>query len=385
MQEENIVISEVKNVSRYISSDTTKVLWAMTAGRCEFKGCNQILFKHHVTGDHGNFAETAHIYAFSEGGTRHSPYTGSKINDIGNLLLVCDRCHKLIDKPSNESVYTADVLKEYKRSHETRIRIVTDIIEDLKTTIISYSSKIGSKDIRIPYDAMSLAVIPDKYPESDSYLSINPDISVSDDDPRYWEIYSDHMEEKLHKYIQSRKTDHISLFAVAPQPLLFKLGTILNRNFNVSVRQPQSSIGDWKWSTDNKAIEILTEICAVDGTSAAVALVVDFSARIDSTVINSIVGMMPIYRISIAQPNPKCIHSVQDIAEFVKHYRETLNRIRANHSGILQLHLFAASPVSIVVEMGRHWMEKGDPQVLFYDRNPIRDGFHRTMVFGRLT
>ena len=92
MAEENgkqLEVKEVKSVSRKIKPATERMLWGISAGICEFDGCTNKLYSHHVTKEKVNLAEKAHIYAFSKGGKRPSLLRSSaKINDIDNLMLV---------------------------------------------------------------------------------------------------------------------------------------------------------------------------------------------------------------------------------------------------------------------------------------------------------
>jgi len=54
-----------------IGVGTERLLWGITAGRCEFRGCNKPLYVHDVTGAVENLAEKAHIYAVSPRGARY--------------------------------------------------------------------------------------------------------------------------------------------------------------------------------------------------------------------------------------------------------------------------------------------------------------------------
>ena len=116
-----LIAYKVTNISREIKPSTERMLWGVSAGVCEFGGCTNKLFSHHVTKENVNLSEKAHIYAFSAGGKRPSllRFT-SKINDIDNLMLVCERCHKLID--SEDTEYSAEQLMAMKKEHESKAR-----------------------------------------------------------------------------------------------------------------------------------------------------------------------------------------------------------------------------------------------------------------------
>jgi HNH endonuclease len=73
-------------------------LFVQAGGRCEFDGCNKYLLEHHVTLREGNFAEVAHIVAFQPEGPRgRAGQRPREINNVGNLMLLCPDCHKVID------------------------------------------------------------------------------------------------------------------------------------------------------------------------------------------------------------------------------------------------------------------------------------------------
>ena len=73
-----------KQISRYIKPAVEKELWARAAGRCQFDGCNKILYKSSVTQERVNISEKAHIYSISEKGPRGwDPFRNKKaLNDI---------------------------------------------------------------------------------------------------------------------------------------------------------------------------------------------------------------------------------------------------------------------------------------------------------------
>ena len=59
------VPSPVVKPSRAIDAKTTLFLHVRAAGRCEFDNCNEYLLEHEPTGTPGNYAERAHMWAFS--------------------------------------------------------------------------------------------------------------------------------------------------------------------------------------------------------------------------------------------------------------------------------------------------------------------------------
>ena len=91
-------VSPVVLVTRSVRPFTRLLLFVRAGGRCQFDGCNGFLLEHPLTITKGNFAEVAHIVAFSREGPRGSAQSRpADVNDVRNLMLLGPQCHKLID------------------------------------------------------------------------------------------------------------------------------------------------------------------------------------------------------------------------------------------------------------------------------------------------
>src|ERR1039457_223971 len=125
-----------KEVTRYIKPKAERELWARAAGRCQFDGCNRLVYKSPVTQEQVNISEKAHIYSFSENGPRGwGPFVTNQteLNDVSNLLLVCQDCHKTIDQDEKGKRYSAELLLRWKAEHERRVNIVTGVAPSKKS------------------------------------------------------------------------------------------------------------------------------------------------------------------------------------------------------------------------------------------------------------
>ena len=79
-----------------IPTDVKRDLWFAAHGRCEFAGCNKILFQHGITMDKCNISNYAHIIGDSAKGPRGDEEKSKALSkDINNLILLCPECHKL--------------------------------------------------------------------------------------------------------------------------------------------------------------------------------------------------------------------------------------------------------------------------------------------------
>lgn len=363
-----IEVEEVKIPSRHIQADTTRMLWAVSAGMCECSGCTNRLYTHHVTKENINLAQRAHIYAFSKGGKRFSRLVPrTKINDIDNLMLVCGNCHELID--SSNTDYSAEQLLLMKKEHEERIRLLTSIKPDLQSEVVIYNCNIGDRPIRIQEYHANESITPSFYPARITPINLSPDLRLYDSDQDFWGVMVKDLERELEAHEPSIRNKHISLFAVAPQPLLFKLGTLLNRNYNVSVRQPQGDIASWRWQKENQTINLqLHELGTTYSNKAAISI--EITATLSDNEIESIFGQHRIYRIVANDCSPSAIKSEADLIAVRQEYRNVLNRIRLECSPDVQVSLLPIAPASVSIEAGRQLM-KGDPAITIYDRNYI--------------
>lgn len=137
-----------KELLRNIADSVQRQLWARAAGRCQFAGCNRILYRSPVTLEDVNISEQAHIYSFSKDGPRgHGPHKSNSkdLNNIENLMLVCHDCHKKIDADKKGEKYSAQMLQEWKSQHEQRIYIATGIDPEKKTNVVFYTANISEQ------------------------------------------------------------------------------------------------------------------------------------------------------------------------------------------------------------------------------------------------
>lgn len=378
--EEELIAYKVKNISREIKPATERMLWGVSAGICEFSGCTNKLFSHHVTKENVNLSEKAHIYAFSAGGKRPSLLRFTpKINDIDNLMLVCERCHKLID--SEDTEYSAEQLMAMKKEHEDRIALLSSIKPDLQSEIVIYNANIANSSLKISDYAAKSAVVPKHYPARANPINFSPDLKIYDNETNYWQIMEQHLEREWVQYEPILRDKHISLFAIAPQPLLFKLGMLMNRNYNVEVRQSQGAIDNWSWRCDrqtaNIGVDILPEISPEDD----VVVTFELTAKLSEEELRAEFGRGTIYRITTPSCDSEIIKGWRDLRAVIDEYRKVLNTIRETKGQNITIKLVPIAPVSVSIEAGRKTM-KGDPTIVIFDRNYITKKWTKTLVLN---
>ena len=104
-------------VSRSISKQIIKKLYAISGNQCAFPDCNEKL----VTENGTVVSEMCHIEGIALKAPRHNTtLTPEQTNDFPNLIVLCLKHHTIIDK--EESSYTVDILKKMKQDHENNFR-----------------------------------------------------------------------------------------------------------------------------------------------------------------------------------------------------------------------------------------------------------------------
>lgn len=95
-----------------------KILCTRSGNRCANPSCQQELVINKTGSDKESLvAQMAHIKGEKAGAPRYdSDMTDKQRNSYENLILLCNRCHKMIDDQPN--TYTVEALLEMKQNHE---------------------------------------------------------------------------------------------------------------------------------------------------------------------------------------------------------------------------------------------------------------------------
>lgn len=363
----------VVEVTRHIKSVVERELWARAGGRCQFSGCNELLYKSPITQEAVNLAEKAHIYSFSEKGPRGwGPFKLGleKLNDISNLMLVCNGCHEKIDQDKQGVRYSAELLIRWKAEHEERIEIVTAITPDKKSHVLIYGANIGSEKSPIEYHACVRAMFPNWYPAQERPILTSTRSELKDNTAQYWQSEMQHLlrsfKSKIYPLIEDHQCKHFSLFALAPQPLLIWLGALLTDKISVETYQLHREPKGWGWQEFESDFNYI--IRKPSSFSGRVALVIALSDNISHERITRVLGNdASIWEITIDNPHNDFMKGKQQLSMFRKYIRSLMVDIKREHGSATPLHIFPAMPVSCAIELGRARMPKADMPWRIFD------------------
>lgn len=369
-----------REVTRHIPHTTQVLLWGRAAGRCEFAGCNQPLWRSSVTQEPVNIAQKAHIYSFSADGPRGNlGVSDAYLNSIDNLLLVCHECHRKIDQREDGGRYTGALLQAMKADHERRIEIATGIAANKKSHVLLYGANIGDHSSPLNFVEAAEALFPGHYPAEASPIALGTvNSSFGDRDATFWEVESENLRRLFARRVRERlavgEIDHLSVFALAPQPLLVLLGTLLGDILKVEVYQRHREPQGWAWPRSASVAPFVVHEPA--DFSGPPALVLSLSATVTPDRILSVLGReSAIWTVAIGLPHNDFVKSPEQLSQFRALLRPLLDRIKAAHGQTTPLHVFPVAPVSLAIELGRVRMPKADMPWRIYDQVNGLGGF----------
>lgn len=361
-----------KPKSRKVPAKTRIFLFVRAGGRCEFDGCNRYLIEHHLTKATGMFAQMAHIWAFGDEGPRAKPALNRKeVHEPSNLMLLCPGCHKLID--DNPEQYTVEVLRKHKKAHEGRVFMLTDTKPDRHTVAVSLKARVGGQMVTVSVPEMQEAVAP-RYVGPRDLLEIDLTAIQDSATDSFWTIAAEEIRSRVRllytQTFESGPVRHVSVFALAPIPLLVVLGRALSNKVPTTLFQRHRDTENWKWKEEGKAVGFETRTVQEGTDPQSVALLLSLSGKIPGASLpGHIDERFTVYDITLldAEPNVRFLEVEASLHAFRDEFMRTMQRILADHEGLPTVHLFPAVPAPIAVAIGRDLLPKRDPTMIIYD------------------
>ena len=340
-------------------------LWRRSAGRCEFNGCNKPLYTHDITKDCCNISQFAHIIADSPNGPRGNKDSAKFAQDINNLILLCPECHKYIDHEGKDK-YDAATILAMKMQHEKRMEFLTGLKEDLQANIVTYGANIADHRHEFSFEQLKDALLPDYYPTNSNPIELGVDFYTGQNWKDYWKREEENLvfkcKDEILRPLDRWEYKRIALFALAPMPLLVRLGTLLNNKHEVAIFQKQRR-GGWKWPEESSCVRFIINRPTTPDRSPVLVLSLSFpikerikQERQDGS----------IWEITIDEPNPDFMQSKDLLYKFGRTVENVIDEI-SKASPQKTLDLYLAAPVSCAVEFGRVWMQKSNPEINIYD------------------
>lgn len=370
MNKEKKSIAKAKNEKTErppIPTKTQNALWARAGGRCEFEGCNELLSEDWLTGKTVNGSQIAHILPVAKSARHFKGQEEYKKTDINNLMLICYKHHNLIDKSAPED-YSEERLLKMKQKHEERIRRATEVHEDKQTLVLLYGANIDRDTPLLSYSGAQKAISPEFYVAEHSPIKIQLYGEIRETDPEFWSIEKKNLtrsiNQKVLDHIHEYGYEHISVFALGPQPLLVQLGVLLNEKYPVRVFQKIRIPDTWRWQED-KNIEFKVE-APTDKAKQPVIVIAISGSDIIRRAFEYYKDSASIWLMTVNDPNMNIIKSELQLQKFRDYSRKLLELVTTATSWDT-IHIHMAMPNSCAVEFGRVWMPKVHKNLLLFE------------------
>lgn len=117
-------------------------------------------------------------------------------------------------------------------AHERRIEILTELTDDRQTHVVRFGARIGSNESPLSIENVRTVVFPDHYPVDGRSIGLEmTGCKYEDHEQEYWQFHQGNLQrqfrDKISGRIETREIRHMSVFALALQPLLIELGRLL--------------------------------------------------------------------------------------------------------------------------------------------------------------
>jgi len=362
-----------------IKDSVRNALWARTAGRCTF--CNRRLLGDQRTYLHSVLlAELAHNVGAIAGAGSPRSATNRDVDDTEaeeNLLLLCHDCHKIIDNPDHVGFFPPEKLRDIKESFERRIEMVTDDGGLTRTAALRVGCLIRGSFAMASRREVGETLLAANYlglVETRRSGDFACRISGSVEGRGFWDAGQQSIDDVLaqvQQAVDSGDVEHISVFAIAPVPLLVYLGWHLDDKTPTRLFQKHRDqfIG-WSWREQSDPADFEIVASQQDESAEDVILICALTSEVNQAALPSEVSGLPTIEVRPidSQAGPILISNERSLTNFAKQWREALALAEAHFPNARRWHLIASAPVTAAIEAGRAVVRDIHPPVTIYER-----------------
>lgn len=295
-----------------------------------------------------------------------------------NLMLLCHGCHRKIDDAAGQGIYTVDVLRGIKDQHEAMVAALTDFRTESRTLVIATRGMVRHKPVGASQREIAFALAESRRtPHTLGNLTYRVEIDLSDPVSEDWAWTRgmgkiDKAVARIDTDVADARVDHVSVFALAPVPLLAYLGHKLGDKWAVDVfrRSREQTDRAWCWGADaTDPPTFVHELPDVANTEDEVVVAVDVTGPVLVNRLPDGVAGLPVARLRPeGTPTGDAILSTPAaVDEFAAGWRRLLSAIERDFPAVRRLHVAAAVPVPAAIAIGRFHRPYIDPTLVMYE------------------
>ena len=347
-------------------------LWAESAAHCQMQGCNKPLWYDGLTFSKGNFADMAHIIGASEDGPRGGADSERLAQDASNIILLCKEHHKVID--DNPDSWPEERLRQMKVAHNERVRLILEYPAKKSRPLIIMGA-IGQQNPMFSERSIQQAMLPEYYQDRISEDWFRIELSrFNRNRLQDWEngknIIDDEINQ-INRTILNRSIAHLSIFGLAPMPLLMYAGFKIGDKASCRVYEPRRNDDldkKWAWDEDGDPDVTYTSEHLKKGTSTEVVLVLAISDLLPETKYRSMVKSdTHVFKLSCSNPVQGFLKKPSEKSLFIVECRRLLNEIQSEIGINCMIKVYPAMPASLALEFGRLLQASKDPEIVVYE------------------
>lgn len=360
------------------SAATKQIVSAGAAWRCQFPGCGVDLREHISTGKRGNFSYFAHIVASSPDGPRGSITDSARLaDDPSNFLLLCDYCHRLIDRVS-PAEYPIETLHEIR---DTSIAEVSRLLDTLRYRKVKPYAILGNLGNQVAYLSSAEA----REALWNSKLRCEKDAPETLFQPgghlykeqtaTYWGALFETLRQEIpqiQRYLNGlsrsgASRDELAIFPLHLTSILILAGHIIGDNGGIHLFQPhRDKVGEdlvtrWAWpvsatspSPEKYRVRTL-EPCAVDSGEACLLVSLTFSIdpiRLPEHCYKDGKWLLPTLEVFVEEPSQNIISHPEDLQHFGRQVDSALRTLQDQFRA-KKIHLIVGAPTTAAVVIGQ--------------------------------
>lgn len=373
-----------------VKPKTARKVHMASAWRCQFDGCGEDLSSHFATDESANYSYLAHIVASSVDGPRGDAVDSPRLaDDPENIMLLCDKCHRLIDRVA-PAVYTTEKLRAMRARNVADVkRLLAGLQYPPAEPIMLVGNITGQPhhySKRNVEDAMLNAGLRPGRDEPEyfcfnSYIPHNPHSvsywgclfeSLSTDVPR--------LKALLNGSARGRARPHLAVFPIHSTSVLMLGGRLIGDTAGVTVFQfhrdkvAGSLGGQWAWpsdalapSADKYRLETLKDSTGETEACLLVSLTFDITPdRLAASCVDSGALQFPTLKLTADRFGTDVIGHPKDLELFGAKLDEAIRRLQDQWK-VRRIHIFVGAPAAACFRVGQKMQARNQAAYVCYE------------------
>ena len=373
-----------------VKTQTKNKVMYDAAWRCQFSGCGVDLREHLTSSMSGNYSYYAHIVASSEDGPRGNSDSAKLADEPSNIMLLCDKCHRLIDKiePHN---YGVEILRDMREKSVNEVKRLLDCLKFPEAEMIVIGGKIeGQPFIFNSQDAEEAMWRQEMKSFSQPHRILkNPDYFSASNNPNYWvnifELFKTEDFPILKKILNKAAHDYrpkiLAIFPLHGMSVLILSGRIIGDASSIALFQfhRQKVFGkgkQWAWPEvaepqDNK-FKVITHKEKVGWESEAF-LLVNITVKIPESELPKYLFnngyTLPTIEITLDECSFNAISHPKDLEHLGEAIDSAYKKIQ-DEWRLQKVHLIMVAPTTACVRLGQKMQARHHADFILYERKP---------------